>query len=145
MKNKYLIVDTAILPDFYELVIQARIMVETGKAKDVTEAVKAVGISRSTYYKYKDYVFEPNKDTIGRKAVIAFNLAHKTGALSEVLKVISESGANILTISQNLPIGGKAHILLSIDTGNLAQDIDALIEKIGSLDGVSSAKRIAVE
>ncbi len=145
MENKYLIVDQAILPDYYEKVIRARSMVETGKAKDVSEAVRQVGISRSTYYKYKDYVFAPNQNTMGRKAVISFNLAHKTGTLSEALKILSENGANILTITQNLPINGKAHVLLSFDTANLAGDVNELLNKISALKGVSPCKLIAIE
>ncbi|MBP5289076.1 MAG: ACT domain-containing protein [Clostridia bacterium] len=145
MQEKYLIIDKAILPDYYEKVIEARELVESRKAKDVSEAVRKVGISRSTYYKYKDYIFAPNHDTLGKKAVIAFNLAHKAGALSETLKKLTEGGANILTINQNLPIGGKAHVLLSLDTQNLKQDMDALIRELAKLGGVSGVRLIAIE
>lgn len=145
MQEKYLIIDKAILPDYYEKVIEARELVESRKAKDVSEAVRRVGISRSTYYKYKDFVFAPNHDTLGKKAVIAFNLTHKAGALSETLKKLTESGANILTINQNLPIGGKAHVLLSVDTQNLNQDMDAMIRELAKLGGVSGVRLIAIE
>ena len=145
MENKYLIIDKAILPTYYEKVIEARSMVENGRAKDVSDAVRKVGISRSTYYKYKDFVFAPNHDSIGRKAVIAFNLAHRAGALSEVLAVLSENGANILTITQNLPINGKAHVLLSFDTASLSREIELLLSQIGAIKGVTGTKLIAIE
>ena len=145
MENKYLIIDKAILPTYYEKVIEARSMVENGRAKDVSDAVRKVGISRSTYYKYKDYVFAPNHDAIGRKAVIAFNLTHRAGALSEVLSVLSENGANILTITQNLPINGKAHVLLSFDTASLSREIDLLLSQISAIKGVTGTKLIAIE
>ena len=145
MKEKYLIIDKAILPDYYEKVIEARDLVESRHAKDVSEAVRKVGISRSTYYKYKDYVFAPNHDTLGKKAVIAFNLAHKAGALSETLKKLTEGGANILTINQNLPIGGKAHVLLSLDTQDLSLDMDALLRELAKLAGVTGVRLIAIE
>ncbi len=145
MKEKYLIIDKAILPDYYEKVIEARDLVESRKAKDVSEAVRRVGISRSTYYKYKDYIFAPNHDTLGKKAVIAFNLAHKAGALSETLKKLTEGGANILTINQNLPIGGKAHVLLSLDTQNLSLDMDVLLRELARLSGVTGVRLVAIE
>ena len=145
MQDKYFIIDKAILPDYYEKVIEARELVESRKAKDVSEAVRKAGISRSTYYKYKDYIFAPNHDTLGKKAVIAFNLAHKAGALSETLKKLTEGGANILTINQNMPIGGKAHVLLSLDTQNLNADMDVLLRELAHLSGVTGVRLIAIE
>ena len=84
MRSKYLLVDKSILPDYYEKVIEARTLISSGKAADVSEAVKMVGISRSTYYKYKDYVFPINTDSECRKAVISFTLSHKAGLLGAV-------------------------------------------------------------
>ena len=46
MRSKYLLVDKSILPDYYEKVIEARTLISSGKAADVSEAVKMVGISR---------------------------------------------------------------------------------------------------
>ena len=51
MLENYLIIHKDILPDYYEKVIEARRLVESGKVKDVSQAVKQVGISRRTYYK----------------------------------------------------------------------------------------------
>ena len=56
MGSKYLVVDKSILPGYYEKVVEARKLLESGKVKDVSQAAKQVGISRSTYYKYRDYV-----------------------------------------------------------------------------------------
>ena len=89
--GKYLLVDKTILPPCYEKVVEARALISSGQVKDISEAVKRTGISRSTYYKYKDYVFALNTDTECRKAVITFTLSHKTGMLGEVLKKLSDS------------------------------------------------------
>ena len=51
MLDQYLIIHKSILPEYYEKVIEARRLIETGKIKDVSQAVREVGISRSTYYK----------------------------------------------------------------------------------------------
>ncbi len=145
MNSKYLLVDKRILPSYYEKVIEARTLLTSGKIKDVSEAVKAVGISRSTYYKYKDYIFTTNSDTEGRKAIISFTLAHKTGILSEVLGKLSERGANILTITQNLPINSKAHVILTIDVSSLNTELDSILKEINSIDKVSGTKLISIE
>lgn len=145
MDNKYIIVDKSILPECYEKVIEARTALNEGKFRDVSEAVKSVGISRSTYYKYKDFVFAPNDFASCRKATISFSLAHEAGKLGEVIKVISSSGANILTITQNLPINGKAHVVISIDFTNSDIGIDDIIKKISDTKGTSGTKLIAVD
>lgn len=61
MLENFLIVNKEILPDYYEKVVEARNMINEGRVKGISEAVKQVGISRSTYYKYKDYIFAPGK------------------------------------------------------------------------------------
>ena len=145
MKHKYLLIDTSILPECYEKVIEARAMLASGRAKDVSEATKALGISRSTYYKYKDYVFALNADTECHKAILSFTLSHKAGVLGEVLKVLSENGANILTISQNLPINSQAHVVVTLDISHLSCKADMLVSKINNVDGATGTKLISVE
>ena len=143
--GKYLLVDKTILPSCYEKVVEARALISSGQVKDISDAVKRAGISRSTYYKYKDYVFALNTDTVCRKAVITFTLSHKAGMLVEVLKKFSEVGANILTITQNLPINSKAHVVTSIDISLMKCDINNLIVQINGIAGVSSARLVAIE
>ena len=145
MNSKYLLVDKCILPSYYDKVIEARTLLSSGKIKDVSEAVKEVGISRSTYYKYKDYIFTTNSDTDGRKAVISFTLSHKPGILSEVLGKLSDDGANILTITQNLPINSKAHVVMSLDVSSLKCDIETLVKEVNAIDKVSGTKLISIE
>ena len=118
--EKYYIVDSAILPDVLDKVIEARSLLQNGEVKQVSEAVKRVGISRGTYYKYKDYVFLPDKGMSARKAVISLMLHHDKGILSEVLNVMSKTNANILTINQNIPIHGWASVVISFDISEMA-------------------------
>ena len=145
MQSNYLIVDRRILPDYYEKVVQARDMLREGRVKEVSEAVKLVGISRSTYYKYKDYIFAPSNETDKKKAVFAFMLSHQQGVLSEVLNKFSELGANILTITQSLPIHGNANVVISVDMTNMTMAPDGIMDQLMSLRGVRSSKLIAIE
>ena len=145
MKSRFLLVDKEILPECYLKVMEAKELLLSGKAKDITEASKIIGIARSTYYKYKDYVFMPNSDTECRKAVISFTLNHKSGILSEVLNFISEKGANILTITQNLPVNKRANVVLSLDVSQLSTDISAILDELGTKEGVTGTKLLAIE
>ena len=127
MGKEFLIVSKEILPDYYDKVIEARNLLSEGKVKGVSEAVKMVGISRSTYYKYKDFVFTPSENSMGRKALISVMLAHKKGALSEVLNYISSVNGNILTINQNIPINDVASVIISMDISETTITIEEII------------------
>ena len=145
MADKYLIVNEKILPDFYEKVIEARNLLNSGAVKNVSEAVKQVGISRSTYYKFKDYIFLPTENSIGKKAVIALMLMHRRGVLSDVLNIVNSQRANVLTINQSIPINGQASVVISLDISDLEGTIDMLVALLLGTRGVSSAKLIAFD
>ena len=66
MQGKYMIVDKALLPSYFEKVALVKELLDEGKAADVSEAVKMVGISRSTFYKYRDMVRDISTGFIGR-------------------------------------------------------------------------------
>ncbi len=145
MLKKYLIVSKKILPDVYEKVIEARNLINNGSVKGISEAVKVVGISRSTYYKYKDYVFSPAENSIGRKAVISMMLRHEKGVLSNVLNYLSQEHANVLTINQSIPINGKASVNVSLDISDLSKSVDDIILDLRKIKGASSVKLLSVE
>ena len=138
MNNEYYIVSKSVLPDYFEKIITARELLRTGAVKDVSEAVRMVGISRSTYYKYKDHVFLPGTGEIGRNAVFSMILSHEKGILGRVLNRLSEYGANILTISQNPPIGGRASVVISMDISALTVDVADLISMLSGMEGVEN-------
>ena len=143
--EKYYIVDSSILPESFDKVIQARQLLESGKVKQVSEAVKVVGISRGTFYKYKDLVFLPEEGMMDRKAVISLMLENQRGILSKVLTTISETNASVLTINQNIPIHNIASIVISLDLSNLTGTIDHLLEKIRQVEGASNVQLVSIE
>ena len=145
MLSNYLIVHKSILPEYYEKVLACRRLMESGKVKEVSQAVREVGISRSTYYKYKDYIFEPSDLTGSRKAVYAMMLDHEPGILSALLSAISEQGASVLTINQSLPIHNKAAVTISIDISDLKESIDALSDRLDAIPGLDSLRLLAIE
>ncbi|MBQ3211300.1 MAG: ACT domain-containing protein [Oscillospiraceae bacterium] len=145
MLENYLIIHKSILPEYYEKVLQVRRMMESGKKKDVSQCVREVGISRSTYYKYKDYILEPMALSGGRKAVLSMMLTHEPGVLSALLSCISQSGASVLTITQSLPIHGRASVTISLDVTELASDFSNLLQIMEKIPGVEQVKLLAIE
>lgn len=144
-QSNYLIVDKRILPDYYEKVVHACDLLRRGAVKDVSEAVRMVGISRSTYYKYKDYIFAPGEDTLCKKAVISLMLSHEPGVLSELLNLLASLGANILTITQTLPIHEQANVVLTVDITHIALPMDGLLARIAQVRGAANTRLIAIE
>lgn len=145
MPENYLIVHKSVLPDYFEKVLEAKRLLESGKVREVSEAVRRVGISRSTYYKYKDHVFAPSSVAESRKAVLELMLDHQPGVLSAVLARIFGAGASILTITQSLPVLGKASVTLSIDLGSMSGTIETLTRSLEAVEGVESVRLLAIE
>ena len=145
MLSEYLIVEKSALPDYFIKVVEARRLLESGACAQVIDAVHAVGISRSTYYKYKDKILEPSQLTVGRKASLMLQLNHEAGMLSRVLAMVSACNANVLTITQSLPIHGKASLMLSLDLSQLSRGIDELTEGLSGIEGVENVRLLALE
>ncbi len=140
-----MIVHKKILPDYLEKVIEARNLLESKEVTTVTDAVKVVGISRNTYYKYKDYVFPYDSGRNVRRAVMSFIIKDESGSLSSILSALSSFSISILTISQAVPVAGKANVLLSVDISKVNTNLDEVIHKINQLPTVKNAHLDAVE
>lgn len=143
--SKYYVVSGDILPDVLEQVMQARILLQSGKAKRISEAVKMVGISRGTYYKYKDAVFSFNAEQSNRKAIISLILRNEKGTLSKVLSLVSVKQVNVLAINQTIPINGIANVALTLDISDLEISIQSLVNLIEAMPMVEKADLVAVE
>jgi chorismate mutase len=129
------------LPESMQKTVEAKKLLESGAVKSVQEAVDRVGLSRSAFYKYKEAVF-PFHTVMNQQIItISVNLEHRTGVLSQMLTYIARNGGNILTINQTIPLQGLAHVVLSIETANMAMNMTQLTEELKQLDGV---KRVAL-
>ncbi|MBQ9328537.1 MAG: ACT domain-containing protein [Solobacterium sp.] len=138
MAGNYLIVHKKILPDYLEKVIQARELLASHEAATVTEAVKTAGISRNTFYKYKDYVFRMQESSEIRRASISVNLKDRPGSLGEMIRCLSDVDASIMTISQSVPVAGKAAVVITIRTTGMKTTLDELLTILKELPDVSS-------
>ncbi|MBQ8507715.1 MAG: ACT domain-containing protein [Clostridia bacterium] len=145
MKSEFLIVHKKILPNYFEKVLEARKLLESGAVRDVSAAVREVGISRSTYYKYKDYIYSPDSGSAGRKAVISMLLSHEIGVLSTALNRLSTMGVNVLTISQSLPIRDVASVIMTLDIAEMSLSLDAATQLLADIPGVENVALVSVE
>lgn len=142
-KPKYYLVEASVLPEIFAKVIEAKELLETGQVRTVADAVARVDISRSAFYKYKDFV-SPFQD-MSRGHLVTFNLEllDRQGVLSSVLAIFAENGANILTINQNIPTNGCAIVTISVETSELHCSVEDLLKRMGNLDGVLKAEIVA--
>ena len=145
MKKDFLIVNRKMLPDYLDKVIYARKLLESNEVSTITKAVEVAGISRNTYYKYKDYVFELQDRQSTRKAVLSITLKDRNGVLSSVLQTLSEYGTSVLTISQAIPINGKANVLVSLDISSSTSTMETIIAALKNIPTVRKVHLDAME
>lgn len=132
----FFLVCEEILPEAIKKTIRVKALLKRGEARTINEAVEKMNLSRSAYYKYKDYVF-PFYDASRNKIVtLTFLLENKKGVLSDVLNAISESSGNVLTINQGIPLQGVANTTISIETENLSMELKEFLEKLRAVAGV---------
>ena len=53
-RTRYFVLKEKAVPDVLLKVVEAKRLLDSGKAESVLEAAEAVGISRSSFYKYKE-------------------------------------------------------------------------------------------
>lgn len=133
---KYYLVEASVLPEIFAKVIAAKELLETGEVRTVAQAVARVDISRSAFYKYKDYV-APFQD-MSRGHLVTFNmeLRDRQGVLSSVLAIFAGNGANILTINQSIPTSGVAPVTITAATENIRITMDAFLAALKAIQGV---------
>lgn len=142
-EHKFFLIEADMLPEIYIKVAKAKELIETGEASTVAEAASAVGISRSAFYKYKDSI-TPFQD-LKRGRIITFHitLRDKMGVLSSVLAVFANTGANILTINQSIPINGTALVTISAETTGMLISSEKLLNSLHDTGGVKKVEVIA--
>ena len=143
--TKYFVVKLKAIPEVLLKVVEAKRLLESEKVLTIQEAVDAVGISRSSFYKYKDDIFPFHDNSQGTTITLTFQMDDEPGILSDVLKIIAEYRANILTIHQSIPINGIASLTLSIQVLQTTGDISRMIEQLEGQPSVHHVKILAKE
>ena len=144
-KGKYFLVKEKAVPEILLKVVEAKKLLESEKVMTIQDAVDAVGISRSSFYKYKDDIFQFHDNSQGTTFTLTFQMDDEPGLLSDVLKIIADYGANILTIHQSIPINGIASLSLSVQVLQTTGDISLMIGQMEEQQGVHHVKVLSKE
>ncbi len=134
--SRFLLVDSRVLPQVILRTMQAKTLLQTGEVKTVSAAVKTAGLSRTTFYKYRQAVLPYDAETAGRTVTVHLVLRHGTGAISRVLDGFTRAGANILTVNQSIPSGGFAHASVSARLDRLSMPLRKFLTLLEAVDGV---------
>ena len=141
---KYYVVKKKALPEVLLKVAEANRLIENN-GLSVAVVTEKVGISRSSFYKYKDDIFPFRDNVKGKTITFVLSMDDEPGLLSIVLSKVAEFKANILTIHQTIPINGVASLTLSVDILPTTGDSSKMIEEIEQLFGVRYLKILSKE
>ncbi len=143
--SKYFVVRQKAVPEVLLKVVEAKMLLETRRAETVQEAADQVGISRSSFYKYKDDIFPFRDNVKGKTFTFMLQMHDEPGLLSDVLSIVAEYKANILTIHQSIPTNGVATLTLSVEILPATGDVSSMIEAIESRPEVQYLKILGRE
>lgn len=144
MNTTYLMIDSKIVPEIYLKVVEAKNKIASGKFKSVNEAIREVGISRSTFYKYKDNVFASSEIEQDKLVSLEFTLDDIPGVLSAILNAMVQENASILTINQSIPINGIASVTVTFKLYNLDGGLDCIMTQLKKVKGVNKVRIVAM-
>ena len=143
--TKYFVVKQKAIPEVLLKVVEAKRLLESEKVLTIQEAVDAVGISRSSFYKYKDDIFPFHDNVKGKTITMVIQLEDEPGILSEILQTVARYHANILTIHQSIPVNGIASLTLSVDVLPETGDVSEMVEVMEKTQGIQYVKILARE
>ena len=144
-ESKYFVVKKKAVPEVLLKVVEAKRLIEVERSLSIQEAVERAGISRSSFYKYKDDIFPFHDNTQGQTVTLTFQMDDAPGVLSDALKIIADFGYNILTIHQSVPIGGVATLTVSFQVLAASGDVSEMIQRMETQRGVHYVKILAKE
>lgn len=135
-KDKFYLVQEDILPEAIKKTIKVKEILKLGEAKTINEAVERMDLSRSAYYKYKDYVFPFYEIAQGKIVSITVSMSNDLGMLSSILRAIADSNGSILTINQDIPLQGIANVTIAFETKDLSTSLEECLDNIRSIRGI---------
>ncbi|WP_138415554.1 ACT domain-containing protein [Aquibacillus sediminis] len=139
-EEKFYLVRSDMLPESMKKTIEAKELLESGKAESIHDAANQVDLSRSAFYKYRDAVFPFQAMVKERMITLFFHLEDRTGTLSNLLNTVAQAGGNILTIHQTIPLQGKANVTISLNTSAMHVNIGTLLQDLKRLDFIDKVE-----
>ena len=140
---RYYLVEESALPEVFLKVAETKRLLSTGEASTVNEATRMTDISRSAFYKYRDFVMPFQSVMTGRIVTFQLLVHDEPGQLSEILNLFAEIKANITTINSIVPTNGTAVITISASTMDMTISLEELMERLSATRGVVKAEVLA--
>ena len=144
-KGQYYVLKEKAVPDVLLRVVEAKRLLDSGKTDSVQDATEQVGISRSSFYKYKEDIFPFYDNTKGKTVTFVVQMDDEQGLLSDLLHIVAIYKANILTIHQSIPVNGVATLTLSVEVKDNTGNISKMVEEIEEQDGIHYVKIVSRE
>lgn len=143
--TKYFVLKQKAVPEVLLKVVEAKKLIEAERALTIQEATDKVGISRSSFYKYKDDIFPFYDNAKGKTITLVLQMDDLQGLLSDLLHIVAVYKANILTIHQSIPVGNVATLTMSVEVRANTGNISKMVEEMEANPGVHYVKIIARE
>ena len=143
--EKYYVIKKKAVPEVLLKVLEVQKLLDTRQAVSVMEAAENVGISRSSYYKYKDDIFPFYAKEKGKNITFVIEIKDQPGVMVSILEVFARYHANILTIHQSIPVGGVATLTLSVEVRENTGNVSTMVEELEAVSGVHYVKILARE
>ena len=142
---RYFVVRQKAVPEVLLKVVEAKKLLESEKVLTIQEATDVVGISRSSFYKYKDDILPFYDNTKGKTVTFVLQMDDERGLLSDLLRIVAVYKANILTIYQSLPVNSIATLTISVEVKPDTGSLSGMTEEMEAMEGVHYVKILARE
>jgi len=143
--SKYFVLKQKAVPEVLLKVVEAKKLLDSERVLTVQEATDRVGISRSSFYKYKDDIFPFYDNAKGKTVTFVLQMDDEQGLLSDLLHIVAVYKANILTIHQSIPVNGVATLTLSVEVKSNTGNVSQMIEEMEEQQGIHYVKILARE
>lgn len=144
-KTKYYVVKKKALPEVLLKVVEVKRMLSADESLSVQDAAERAGISRSSFYKYKDDILPFHAHEKGQTITLMIQADDRPGVLADVLQTVAKYDANILTIHQSIPINGIATLTLSLEVLSTTGNMSEMVEELEGHQGVQYMKILGRE
>lgn len=142
--NYYVLKEKAV-PEVLLKVIEMKRLLESNKSLQILDAANKVGISRSSFYKYKDDISPFYQGNKGRIITLIIQVNDAPGVLSYIVKQIATHDLNILTIHQSIPVQKIATITISAELLSGEENIANIIGELQSYENTRDLTLVGSE
>lgn len=142
-QDKFYLVKQDALPDIFFKVMEVKEGIKSQKYSSVNQASKAVGISRSAYYKYRNSVFSYQGSDLAAIDVFQLLLAIDLLSLNQLLALFQEMNFCVLSFQQ-APISHGTCSVQIICRKSKKEKTRQLITKLENLTGLIKLSHQAI-